>query len=83
MKQKSEAPDSLVQYTQDTSIQSHLHSDDAKELIQGLMGELILKCWIHAYQSEPYSPWQVHTQLCNCELKKAVRYTMAKTKANG
>ncbi len=66
---------------QDVGIPSHLHSDDAKELTQGRMGELICKCWIYASQSEPYSPWQVCAELCNRELKKAVRYNMSKVRA--
>jgi hypothetical protein len=81
MKAKSEAPDTLVQFMQDIGIPSHLHSDDAKELSQGRMGDIIRKCWIKATQSEPYSPWQVRAELCNRELKKAVRFTMAKTNA--
>ncbi len=72
MKKKSDAPDSLVQFMQDIGIPSHLHSDDAKELTQGCMGDIIHKCWIKAMQSEPHSPWQVHAELFNRELKKAV-----------
>ncbi len=83
MKKKSEAPDSLIQFMQDVGIPSHLHSDDAKELTQDRMGEIMRKCWIRATQSEPYSPWQVRAKLCNRELKKAVRLTMTKTRAPG
>ncbi len=57
MKTKAEAPDTLVQFMQDIGIPSHLHSDDAKELTQGRMGDIIRKCWIKATKSEPYSPW--------------------------
>jgi hypothetical protein len=81
LKTKSEAPDSLVQFMQDVGIPSHLHSDDAKELTQGRMGDIIRKCWIKATQSEPYSPWQVRAELGNRELKKAVRLTMARSNA--
>jgi hypothetical protein len=83
MKRKAEAPDTLIQFMQDIGIPSHLHSDDAKELIQGRMGDIIRKCWIKATQSEPYLPWQVRAELCNQELKKAVRLTLAKTRAPG
>jgi hypothetical protein len=41
LKKKSEAPDSLIHFMQDVGIPSHLHSDDAKELAQGRMGEII------------------------------------------
>lgn len=81
MKKKSDAPDTLLAFMQDVGIPSHLHSDDAKELTQGRMGEITRKAWIKTSQSEPYSPWQVRAELCNRELKKAVRYTMSKTRA--
>jgi len=81
LKTKSEAPDSLVQFMQDVGIPSHLHSDDAKELTQGRMGDITRKCWIKATQSEPYSPWHVRAELGNRELKKAVRLTMARSNA--
>jgi hypothetical protein len=38
------------------------------------------KFLIHTTQSEPYSPWQVHAELCDRELKKTVRLTMANTR---
>jgi hypothetical protein len=50
MKKKSEAPDTLVQFMQDIGIPSHLHSDDAKELTQGRMGDLVRKCWIKQHR---------------------------------
>jgi hypothetical protein len=42
-KKKSDAPDSLIQFMQDVGIPSHLHSNDAKELTQGRMGDIIRK----------------------------------------
>jgi hypothetical protein len=83
MKTKSEAPDTLVAFMQDVGIPSALHSDDAKELTQGRMGELMHKAWIKPAQSEPYSPWQVRAELCNRELKKAVRHALYRTDAPG
>lgn len=80
LKRKSEPPDSLIQFMQEVGIHSHLHSDDAKELTQGWMIEIMRKCWIKETQSEPYSPWQVRAELCNRELKKTVRLTMVNTK---
>jgi hypothetical protein len=64
MRAKSEAPDALISFMQDIGIPSALHSDDAKELTQGHMGELLRKFWLKGTQSEPYSPWQVRTELC-------------------
>jgi hypothetical protein len=69
---KSEAPDTLISFMQDIGIPSDLHSDDAKELSEGCMGELLCKFWIRGSQSEPYSPWQVRAELCIREVKKAV-----------
>jgi hypothetical protein len=81
MKKKSEAPDSLILFMQDIGIPSELHSDDAKELTQGKMGDLARQFWIKTTQSEPYSPWQVRAELCIREVKKAVKHAMARTKA--
>jgi hypothetical protein len=71
MRAKSEAAEALVSFMQDIGIPSDLHSDDAKELTQGKMGELLCKFWIKGIQSEPYSPWQVRAVLCIREIKKA------------
>jgi hypothetical protein len=43
MQRKSQAPDTLVSFMQDIGIPSDLHSDDAKELFQGRMKELMRK----------------------------------------
>ena len=66
---------------QDIGIPSDLHSDDAKELTQGRMSDLLRKFWIRGSQSEPYSPWQVRAELCIREIKKAVKHTLTKTNA--
>jgi hypothetical protein len=66
---------------QDIGIPAELHSDDAKELTMGKMGDLAWQFWIKTTQSEPYSPWQVRAELCIREVKKAVRHAMTKTRA--
>ena len=81
MQWRSDAPDTLVIFMQDIGIPSELHSDDAKELTLGRMGELVKKYWIKGTQSEPYSPWQVHAELCIREVKKVVRHTLDKMQA--
>jgi hypothetical protein len=48
---------------QDIGIPSALHSDDAKELTQGRMAQVLKEFWIKPTQSEPYSPWQVRAEL--------------------
>ncbi len=40
MKQKNEAPGTLISFMQDIGIPSELHSDDANELTQGHMAEI-------------------------------------------
>jgi hypothetical protein len=81
MKSKSETADTLISFMQDIGIPSDLHSDDAKELTGGRMGELLRKFWIKPSQSEPYSPWQVRAELCLREIKKAVRHALVKNNA--
>ncbi len=58
MQHKSDASDTLIEFMQDVGIPTELHSDNAKVLIQGCMGQIVRKAWIKASQSEPYSPWQ-------------------------
>lgn len=53
MRLKSDAPDTLIPFMQDIGILSDLHSDDAKELTQGRIQELMKKFWIKGSQSEP------------------------------
>jgi len=81
MKTKAEAPNTLIAFMQDIGIPSDLHSDNANELTQGKMRELLKEFWIKPSQSEPHSPWQVRAELAIREVKKAVRDTMQRTKA--
>jgi len=81
MKLKSKAPNALILFMQDIGIPSDLHSDNAKELVEGHMGELLCKFWIKGSQSEPYSPWQARAELCIREVKKAVKHALAKNNA--
>jgi hypothetical protein len=59
-----------ISFMQDIGIPCELHSDDAKELKEWKMGELLKKIWIKGMQSEPYSPWQVRAELCIWELER-------------
>jgi len=81
MKTKAEAPNTLIAFMQDIGIPSDLHSDNANELTQGKMKELLKEFWIKPSQSEPHSPWQVRAELTKREVKKAVRDTMQRTRA--
>jgi len=73
MHRKSEAPDALLMFMQEIGIPSELHSDDAKELVEGRMKKTLKKFWVKPTQSEPYSSWQVRAELCIREVKRAVR----------
>jgi len=70
MKTKGEAPNTLISFMQDIGIPSDLHSDNANELTQGRMRELLKEFWIKPSQSEPHSPWQVRAELAIREVKK-------------
>jgi hypothetical protein len=81
MQHKSDAPDSLIEFIQDVGIPAALHSDDAKELVQDRMGQIIRKAWMKPSQSEPYSPWQNRAEIAIKAIKKSVCQTMARTQA--
>ncbi len=81
MKTKGEAPNTLISFMQDIGIPSDLHSDNAKEITQGRMRELLKEFWIKPSQSETHSPWQVRAELAIREIKIAVRNTMRRTRA--
>lgn len=81
MHRKGEAADTLITYMQDIGIPAGLHSDNARELNKGRVGDLTKEFWIPVSQSEPYSPWQLRAELCIREVKKAVRHAMQRTRA--
>lgn len=66
---------------QDIGIPAGLHSDNAKELTEGKMAEIIKEFWITPSQAEPYSPWQVRAELSIREVKNAVRHAMTCSRA--
>jgi len=55
MRVKSDAPDTMIQFMQDISIPSELHSDDAKELTSGRMGEILRRFWIRYSEQTIFS----------------------------
>jgi hypothetical protein len=58
MKAKSETVDTLNAFIQEVGIPHALHSDDAKELLQGPFKQLCKDYGIPCTYTEPYSPWQ-------------------------
>jgi len=81
MRRKGEASDTLISFMQDIGIPLGLHSDNAKELTEGKMGEIVKEFWITPSQAEPYSPWQLRAELSIREVKNAVRHAMMRTHA--
>jgi hypothetical protein len=57
MKQKSDAPDTLVRFIQVVGIPHAIHSDDAPDLMHGCFKQLCKDYQIHPTYTEPYSPW--------------------------
>jgi hypothetical protein len=63
MKLKSQAHESLSAFIHEIGIPSSLHSDDAKELMQGKFKDLCKEFHIPCTNSEPHSPWQNRAEI--------------------
>ena len=79
MKSKAEAGYALQDTIRDTGIPNHIHTDGAKELIQGRWKEICKDANINTTHTEPESPWQNRTEIEIRELKRHVRRFMART----
>jgi IS30 family transposase len=80
MKLKSQAHESLSTFIHEVGIPSSLHSDDAKELMQGKFKDLCKEFNIPCTYTEPYSPWQNRAENAIRELKRHVRRKMLANK---
>jgi IS30 family transposase len=80
MKLKSQAHESLSAFIHEVGIPSSLHSDDAKELMQGKFKDLCKEFHIPCTYTEPYSPWQNRAENAIRELKRHVRRKMLANK---
>lgn len=78
---KSEAGHSLQEFLflRDVGILDHLHTDVEKEITLGAWLKTCKEADIQISTSEPYSPWQNHTEVKIKELKYHVRRLMART----
>jgi hypothetical protein len=76
MKVKSETADTSNAFIQDVGIPHTLHSDDAKELLQGPFKQLCKDYGIPCTYTEPHSPWQNRAEGGIRELKKHVHHKM-------
>ena len=73
---KSNAHESLTAFIHEVGIPGSLHSDDAKELVSGVMLQKMRKYEIFHTMSEPYSPWQNRAENAIGILKSKVRRIM-------
>ena len=80
MKSKGHAYLALQEFVQDVGIPKHIHTDDAKELIEGKWKALVNEYGIKQTMTEPYSPWQNRAESAIRELKKGVVRLLHRTK---
>ena len=78
MKLKSEVPNALKELLQDVSNPKEMHSDGAKELMQGAWKSTCQEAGIKMTQTEKDSPWQNRTECEIRDLKKTVRWFLYK-----
>jgi hypothetical protein len=80
MKTKSDAGYALQDVLHDSGIPNHIHTDGAKELVQGKWKDICRDANIEMTQTEPHSPWQNRTEIEIRELKRHAKRFMARTK---
>jgi transposase len=76
MKQRSDAPDTLIWFIQEVGIPHAMHSDDAPELMHGRFKQLCKEYQIQPTYTKPYSPWQNRAEGGIRELKRMVHRKM-------
>jgi hypothetical protein len=76
MKTKGETADTLSTFIHDIGIPHAIHSDDAKELMQGRFRSICKDYSIPCTSTEPYSPWQNRAEGGIRELKRHVHRKM-------
>jgi len=76
MRAKSEAFESLNAFIHEVEIPDELHSDDAKELMEGKFRAICRDYGIKTSYSEPHSPWQNRAEAGIRELKRHVHRKM-------
>jgi len=76
MRLKSEMPNALKCFIRDVGIPQTIHSDNAKELMQGEWKEICNEFMINTTYTEPHSPWQNRAEGQIRELKRHVQRKM-------
>ena len=79
MKSKGECSAALDLFLHEVGIPSEMHTDAARELVQGEWYKKCRKFSIPMTQSEPYSHWQNPAELAIKYLKSGMRRMMQKT----
>jgi hypothetical protein len=80
MRLESQTHETLSSFIHEIGIPSSLHSDNAKELMQGRFKDLCKEYHIPCSYTEPHSPWQNRAENAIRELKRHVRRKMAANK---
>jgi hypothetical protein len=73
---KSETHDTLYTFIHEVGIPEHIHSDDAKEVMEGKFKKICRDYGIKTTYTEPHSPWQNCAEAAICELKRHVHRKM-------
>jgi len=76
MKKKSKTSDTLTTFIHDVGIHHAIHSNDAKELLQGPFKQICKDYGIPCTYTKPYSPWQNRVEGGIRELKHHVHCKM-------
>ena len=76
MQSKAEAYDALNTFIHEVGIPHELHSDNAKELMEGRFKQICRDYGIKTTYSEPHSPWQNRAEAGIRELKRHVHRKM-------
>jgi len=76
MQNKSETHETLNAFIHEVGIPYELHSDDAKELMEGKFKQICRDYGIKTTYSEPHSPWQNRAEAGIRELKRHVHRKM-------
>ena len=76
---KSKAHESLSAFVHEVGIPGSIHSDDAREIVEGKMLEKMRKYEIYNTMNEPYSPWQNLAENAIGVIKSKVRKIMRET----
>jgi hypothetical protein len=76
MTNKSETHETLHTFIHEVGVPEHIHSDDAKEVMEGKLKKICRDYGIKTTYTEPHSPWQNRAEAAIRELKRHVHRKM-------